>query len=786
MEEPMRYFSKPILHIVIVVLWSLLCISCGGDPAAKRDKHMQRGDAYFNSQEYRKAIIEYKNAIQADPKYAQAHYQLAQAYLKASNPQQAFVEFSRTVDLAPHNLDAQLKLGQFYLIGRNLQQAREKADVILQKEPDNVDALFLKVGILLQEEKFPGAEDVLKKIMAIDKYNVKAHISLARIAASRKEFEKARQYLYEAKLANPRNVTISLEMVRFLEQQGETNEAEEVLLATIEENPDNPALLNQLGTFYVRTGDLSRAEAAFLKMAEEEEMDREKVESNMTVGAFYASQQDWKQAIAWMEKALALQPENEEIRNAVAGLYMNSGNHGEARRLVDSILERNQNNVGARFLKARLLLHEKELPEATNLLEGVSRDQPESAEFHYYLGLAYTAQNERKRAKDALQKAVQYNTENLKARILLAQVYLSERSPDLALEQTRAILAKDPAQYQALAVEANAHLQKEDLAKARRAFLEAINSESDNPTLYYQLALLDRREGRHDQANKNLDKALVLNPGHIPSLAVKVSLFMAQQQFNSALSFLEQKIQDSDKDPSLVSVLHEIKGSVLYAQKDYDASEKSFKNALSLNPDLVAPYLSLARLYLAKDETQKAIKQYREVLEKQPNFLQAHMALGAIYDTVGDTAMAQEAYEKALEIKPDFAPAANNLAWLLLQHKNDPNRALVLAKTAKSALPNDPSVADTIGLAYLENGFYPSAISEFSDAAEKMPHNATIWYHLGLAYWKNNEPLRALEAANKALTAENAFPERQQAEMLVKKIKASQNQGIIDLQVFEQ
>jgi tetratricopeptide (TPR) repeat protein len=74
--------------------------------------------AYFEKQEFKKAIIEYKNAIQAEPKFALGHYQLALAYLKTGEQREAFAEFSRTVDLNPENLDAQLKLGQFYLLAK--------------------------------------------------------------------------------------------------------------------------------------------------------------------------------------------------------------------------------------------------------------------------------------------------------------------------------------------------------------------------------------------------------------------------------------------------------------------------------------------------------------------------------------------------------------------------------------------------------------------------------------------------------------------------------------------
>jgi tetratricopeptide (TPR) repeat protein len=493
----------------------------------------------------------------------------------------------------------------------------------------------------------------------------------------------------------------------------------------------------------------------------------------MLLGSFYATQKKWEKAIAWVEKAAELQPENLAIQNSLASLHMNSGNVLETKRIVDAILKKDHTDLQARFLKAQLLFNEKLLAEAKETFESIVKDHPNHSRAHHYLGLIHLAQKEPSQAKAELLKTLEDNPLNTEARTLLVGIYLSERSPDLALRQVNELIAKNPHNYKALVLKAKAYFQKQAFDQARQAYTDASRIRSDDPNLYYQMALLDRHERRHEDVLKHLDKTLALKPDHLPAMAAKVSLFMAQGQPSKALSFLEQKILEHGKDPRVTWTLQEMMGAVLLAEKDFSRSESAFKTALALNPDLVTPYLSLARLYLANDETSKAIKKYQEVLEKQPRFIPAHMALGAIYDAVGETSKAQAAYEKALEINPNFAPAANNLAWLLLQQKDDLDRALALAKQAKALLPDDPHVADTIGLAYLEKGFYPSAISEFSDAAEKMPRDPTIWYHLGLAYWKNNERERALEAANKALKIKEAFPQRQNAEKLVKEIEAS-------------
>ena len=133
-------------------------------------------------------------------------------------------------------------------------------------------------------------------------------------------------------------------------------------------------------------------------------------------------------------------------------------------------------------------------------------------------------------------------------------------------------------------------------------------------------------------------------------------------------------------------------------------------------------------------QADQAIEQFKKTLEKKPNQTAAHMFLGMIYDSKQDPDLAEKHYRAALDVNPEFAPAANNLAYLLADQNRDLNEALGLANIAKKANPEDPSIADTLGWVYFKRGLYPNAVSELTFAAEKLPDNATVRYHLGMSY----------------------------------------------------
>jgi Tfp pilus assembly protein PilF len=139
--------KKRCVEISFLLTVLLIFVACSEKAGAKHAQHMERGDAYFQEQEYKKAIIEYKNAIQADPELARAHYQLALAYMKTSQQQQAVAELLKTVELEPEHIGAQIKLGQFLLAAKKTAEADKKAEIVLRQEPENIDALFLKIAV---------------------------------------------------------------------------------------------------------------------------------------------------------------------------------------------------------------------------------------------------------------------------------------------------------------------------------------------------------------------------------------------------------------------------------------------------------------------------------------------------------------------------------------------------------------------------------------------------------------------------------------------------------------
>ncbi|HEX7629762.1 MAG TPA: tetratricopeptide repeat protein, partial [Candidatus Methylomirabilis sp.] len=108
-------------------LCGILLVACGG-PEAKKMKFFNKAMGYYGKADYVRAGLEFKNAIQIDPKFAEAHYMLGMANLGRGNFGGAYSAFSKAVDLNPGHVQAQLQLGKLLLGGGEREKAMEKAE----------------------------------------------------------------------------------------------------------------------------------------------------------------------------------------------------------------------------------------------------------------------------------------------------------------------------------------------------------------------------------------------------------------------------------------------------------------------------------------------------------------------------------------------------------------------------------------------------------------------------------------------------------------------------------
>jgi Flp pilus assembly protein TadD len=154
---------------------------------------------------------------------------------------------------------------------------------------------------------------------------------------------------------------------------------------------------------------------------------------------------------------------------------------------------------------------------------------------------------------------------------------------------------------------------------------------------------------------------------------------------------------------------------------------------MAANPTEARPHLAMASL--AATDSPEQLAALRRGWETLPGDFTVGVFLATLLDRQGKSGEAIEVYEAVLRKVPGNPLAANNLASLLLDHRQDKAslaRALELAKPLATSA--DPMAMDTLGWAYYRNGDYSNAVRQLERAVATDAGNPLFQYHLGKSY----------------------------------------------------
>ena len=119
--------------------WTLLLVGlligagCSRSPEAQKARFLERGDKYAAREQYREAILEYRNVLRLDPANARATRQLGLLHNQLGELAQAFRFLLKAQELTPDDSEVRLKLGGIYFVAGKHDEAREEAASVLPR-----------------------------------------------------------------------------------------------------------------------------------------------------------------------------------------------------------------------------------------------------------------------------------------------------------------------------------------------------------------------------------------------------------------------------------------------------------------------------------------------------------------------------------------------------------------------------------------------------------------------------------------------------------------------------
>ncbi len=320
--------------------------------------------------------------------------------------------------------------------------------------------------------------------------------------------------------------------------------------------------------------------------------------------------------------------------------------------------------------------------------------------------------------------------------------------------------------------QAVANLRSREYPEARRLLTEALALRPNDPDGIYNLALLDLREERLDDALAGFQKVLALKRGNPTGVTPELEgqalnnsavVYFARGDFVDAESALSEAVGLKPDDAESWYNLGLARQKLGNEPRAYAALSKAHQ--LAPNDFDMAHALALAEI--ARANWPGAVGLLNEASRARPADPDVWFQLGRAQRGQGNVGDAIVSFRKALELDPDgHRGTAASAALLLAETSRDAGDAAGCAKAASRATeltPNDAGAWLLLGLARQTLGDLAGAEQALTRASQLAPERADVAQDLGGLYIEMRDYPHAESALDHALELDPANPAVQRA-----------------------
>jgi tetratricopeptide (TPR) repeat protein len=435
----------------------------------------------------------------------------------------------------------------------------------------------------------------------------------------------------------------------------------------------------------------------------------------------------------------------------------------EANSVVNRILQEHPGNTQALVTRARVWLEQKQPDKSIKDLEAVQHEDPDIAISYYLMGAAYAQMGDLDHAQQNFEKSIGLNPHLEEAYAALAEMMLDRGQSDAAVKYAQELQTTNPKRTDTHLFLGSAYANLRDLPKAEAEFQQYCALQPDSPLGQIRLGYLYLMEKKLELAQKQFEAALAISPRNMEALGGLALAMRLHGQGDQAIARIKSTLAHSE-----TAELETLLGKTYTDLGQYALAESSLQRALELNPQDFSIYVALGTLYARQNSVEQAVTQFESALRLNPRSVGLWTTLGMLRQIQHQDDLAIKAYEKAVELEPNAGFAANNLAWLYSEHGGDLDKALDLARRAKLALPNNPSVSDTLGWLYYKHDLYSSALPLFQEAVRQEPAHAMFHFHLAATLLHEGTKDQARTEMKKALSLDKNLATRSDVQEVLK------------------
>jgi len=384
-----------------------------------------------------------------------------------------------------------------------------------------------------------------------------------------------------------------------------------------------------------------------------------------------------------------------------------------------------------------------------------------------------------------LQRAVEFNPDDLQGRVRLATLYLYGGRVEEAREEASYAVEKDPKDLDALAIFASTattegevdgamrrlentrsdhagkakfhltmgslQLRKRDVAAAETSFQEAARVEPDSADAHLALGTFYLAKREPARAKEEFDLAAEKAPVRSGMQIRVVDFYRLLGQPDEGDRRLDEIVKEA---PDFYPAWRRI-AQYAFSDRDYDRTQDALNHLLEASDKDPETIRMMGEVHLAKGETGEAQAKFREAItifqdyaRRRPEQPSIQFRLAQLHVRVGEVEQAKSRLATVLELAPNSPPAV----LLLSELQTNSGEAAKAIAPLEDLVRRQPSALafELLGKAYIQEKKYAQATGAFAKFIELAPKEARAHHLRGAslaAEGKIPESVQELETA---------------------------------------
>lgn len=725
-------------------------------------EHIERAKDFQSKGNTRASILELKNAVQKEPKNAQARWLLGNAYLDLRQGGEAEIQLEKAVQLGINPKNARIPIARAQLYEGNFQQILDTLNADATEEPGVLaQILDLRGNALLGLGKLPEGCPLFDRAIQTDKSYAPSYLGRARCEYSAGKPDAAVASAKQATTLDPGHLEswyLLGDLYRAIQRPNDALAAYDHALSIKAEDFDAIAY-KAMTLLSLNRGKEAEAEIkrlvslrpqavlakylkAYLYYQQGHNNDASNLlqqvlkdnpdnpQANLLYGTInYATKND-EIALSSFNKVLST-IELPEARLLLAATQLRMGSNADVVKTLEPLL--NQGNDAKAFLlagQATINLGDTErgmayLSRASTLspkdkiirgtlaqnqlltgnqqgiqgLESVITDNPDDPQAYLVLVTSQVSKADFKGALATLQKMAAAQPTNPLPYVLTGRVDLMQNNPAAARQAFEKSLTLDASFLPAASALADLDMRENKPAQARERFKRILSKSPDNLGALMGQARVALAQGDQGEFVTHLKKAIQSHPDALEPVSQLTLYYLNQaHQPEQALEVAQKAAQANNGNPAFIDILGQAQ---LGAGHKKDAID-TYTNVTNRAPNSAVAWYRLAWAQRVAGDMNAALKSLQKSIRLTPNYLDAHIALAGLYAALGQQDAALEETRAIQALNPQ-SPTGYNLEAELAARFKKPDASLQALARAYQTAPSSDTAA-TYHLALLRGG----------------------------------------------------------------------------------